>query len=109
MKTYTPAQIAIKALRELNVVGVDETPDGTIQTDAENDVRACYAMLKGRKFQLWPEESCPDYIYLSFARYCAAEMAASYGREANTAVALANLVAVMAKRHSSQPAGLMVF
>lgn len=81
MTTYTQAQLATRMLRDLGLIGAEETPWASDLEWAEETVASEIQMLSTLGLPIWngSEISIPEEYLTLISRRCGAAIAPSYG------------------------------
>jgi hypothetical protein len=81
MTTYTGTQLATRVLKDLGLVGADETPTATDQAWAEQTVEAEIGLLAAKGIPIWNggEDSIPHEYLTTISRRIGLALAPSFG------------------------------
>ena len=81
MTTYTGAQLATRVLKDLGMVGAEETPTAADQTWAEETVEAEIGLLAAKGIPIWNggDDDIPHEYLTTLSRRIGLAMAPSFG------------------------------
>ena len=81
MTTYTGAQLAVRGLKDLGLVGAEETPTAADQTWAEETCDAEIGLLAAKGVPIWNggDDDIPQEYLTTLSRRIGLAMAPSFG------------------------------
>jgi hypothetical protein len=110
MTTHTKAQLATRLLRDLGLLGADETASSVDMDWAEETIDATFAALQRKGIRIWDSstDAIPDEYLVLLSQRIGLDVAPSFGLMSMAEAAAARLVLERDLRvlSAQQPTGL---
>jgi len=81
MTTYTLSDLGTRVLRDLGLVGAEETPSAADLAYAEQTISSVVALLRAKEIVIWngDENSIPEEYFVALSKRIALDVAPSFG------------------------------